>query len=445
MQSRFAFAYACSCAVLAFAIQPTSALAEVSWGANIGAGHSDNIRRTSTDEKEESIALAGFDLGLNHDGNRLDAELSSRLQYLDYLDDTFDSEVVGTAIGRATLEMVRERLTWTVEDTFGQSVTNQLEAAGPGNRENVNYFTTGPDLRLPLTSRTDFLVNGRYTDVHYEESNLDNNRLSGGAALLRHISEQSAISLNALTEQVEYDEDELYQEFDRNEAFLRYQLDGARTAIAVDVGATEIKQEDRSSDGTLVRLSASRRVSPASTLYLDGGREFSDAGQIFRQLQEDRLPGQGTTGPVQPASDPFTSTYGTLRWSYQRHRTGLDLFASRFSERYEIQQIQDRDRDQYGLSFSRQASEFTGLYASAVYEDSDYFRINRTVSRWAGEVSASWRLSRRTFLSLQYVYSDQNDDVVAEEYTENQIWLILGIVGGSREGAPQMPRAIVGL
>ena len=76
----------------------TSGLA---FGLSAGMGHSDNITRVPEDEIDESFATAGFQLNANQQG-RLSYSALGDLSYVDYLDDTFDSEVVGGFDGTLT-------------------------------------------------------------------------------------------------------------------------------------------------------------------------------------------------------------------------------------------------------------------------------------------------------------------------------------------------------
>jgi len=132
---------------------PAVRAAELSYGVDVGVGQTDNVARVSTDEQDETIASVGAQLRLDHESRRLRANVETRLEYRDYLDNTYDGEVVGNLLANGVFAFVEDRFTWTVTDTFGQTTQNQFAPSTPDNRANVNYLSTGPDFTLPLGSR----------------------------------------------------------------------------------------------------------------------------------------------------------------------------------------------------------------------------------------------------------------------------------------------------
>lgn len=428
------------CATLLSAGPPARAL-ELAWGADAGVGHTDNIARTATSEVDETIATVGAELDLRQQSTRLDASLTSRLEFLDYLDDTFDSDLIGSLVGNATVDIVRERFTWGIEDTFGQTAPNQFAPATPVNRVNVNYFSTGPDLSIPLGSRTRVRLAGRYSDVYYEDSDeqsgvpadqgdLGNERRRGELSLERELSSATNVSLNGVVEEVEFDDQQSFVDYERQEYFLRYGLDGARTTLDLEAGYTLVRQSGQEFDGGLARIHLTRRVSEATTVSLEGGRDFSDSGNVFRQLQT-ATPGSTDTQPVQELADPFENTYVTLRWNFFRNRTGMNAYASYFNEEYQVQTQFNRRRTEFGLNLQRNLSRTTTAAIGGTYGEQDYRSLGGTFEDVTGSASLQWRLGRASYLSVAYLYFDRNDDLTAlGGYRENQVWLRFGYFSG---------------
>ena len=87
---------------------------------NVGVGKSDNIARTSDNEIDETIGVAGLRFGLTEQTNRLYVDVQSRFDYLYYKDGTYDNELVGGLVGALEYTLIDERLTWVVENNFGQ-------------------------------------------------------------------------------------------------------------------------------------------------------------------------------------------------------------------------------------------------------------------------------------------------------------------------------------
>ena len=296
------------------------ARADVTWGVNAGVGHSDNITRSASDEIDEIITVAGFTLELEEKTRRIDADVDADISYYDYMDNTYDSEVIGGLDGHLVFGILPERLLWSLEDNFGQARQNQFEADRPDNRENINLLSTGPDLTLNLGSTMSLLLSGRYALTQYEDSPLDNERVMGSAGLRRQLSQTSSLSLMAMHETTEYDDPTTVSEYEVQSLYARYSADGARTTLSTDLGYTELTGLGEDADGPFMQLNASRQLSAASTLTLGAGSQFSNGGDVFRRLQS----AHGVAAepiPVQPTQDAFENRFVDLGWEFGRNRT----------------------------------------------------------------------------------------------------------------------------
>ena len=94
--------------------------------------------------------------------------------------DTYDDEFLGGLDGTVYYRFIPERFAWSIEDNFAQIAVNGLAVDTPDNRQNLNYFTTGPDIILPLGARTALEVSGRYSDVVVRRDTGRQSRISRG-------------------------------------------------------------------------------------------------------------------------------------------------------------------------------------------------------------------------------------------------------------------------
>jgi hypothetical protein len=442
MESRSRSA-ACAALVTGMLVgMPPAIAGELSYGAYVGMGHTDNIERVNDDKQAESIASIGAQLSLEHESRRLTTSITSRLEYRDYLDNTFDSEVIGNLVGNALFDIVEERLTWTIEDTFGQSTVNQFAPVTPGNRENVNYLSTGPDLTLPFLSRNKLVIRGRLADVNYESSNLGNQRIRGELALQRDLSEASNASINATSEQVDFEDDTQFIDYDRNEGFLNYSANSARTNLSIDGGITEIRSQGEKQDTWLGRIAFTRHVSSAATLTFEVGHDFSDAGTIFVELESLLQPGSTDPVPVQQTATPFENTYGLLRGEFSGRRTEVRLQAGYNDEKYQDQSTFDRTRLTLLLTLERDLSSVISAHVGGNYSRQDYDTLGRTFADMTATLGMRWNFGRASYVSLDYQYLDRSDDLSTAEYSANEVWLRVaylvgeGVTGGKTSGSP---------
>jgi len=81
------------------------ARADLTYEVETGVGHSDNITRVSENQVDETLATLGTHLDWTKATRRLDATVFVDLDYVEYLDNTYDGEVVGTADANLTFSM----------------------------------------------------------------------------------------------------------------------------------------------------------------------------------------------------------------------------------------------------------------------------------------------------------------------------------------------------
>ena len=231
------------------------------FGVTAGATRSDNIELTSEDETAGTIGEVGVNLLYSQESRRLQSDIDLNAAYQHYFDDDFDDDVIGGLNGTAVLGLIPERLEWFVQDNFGQTRLDPLLAETP------------TIARISITSRpvpTSLCVSdsGRHCDFQDvtrstsgETTTLDGDRYSVAMALIRRLSGASRVSLNVQGERHKNDETEpdaaaFSSEYDRHEAFVRYEIDDTRTHLGLDLGYTTIDGQGDTSSGALARLLA---------------------------------------------------------------------------------------------------------------------------------------------------------------------------------------------
>ena len=415
--------------------------AELEYRASLGAGHSDNIRRTETNEVSEDIATAGLQFSADQRTAKLQADVVGDLAYYDYRNHTYDSEVVGNALADIRYSFVPQRFDWVLTDNFGQVLDDPFAPPTPDNRENINYFATGPDLTMAFGSQTRLRLSGRYALTTYETSPLDSDSALAELALIRLLSGVSSVSLHARAQQVRYDEASLNGDYDQGEAFVRYEAEGARTRLSADLGYTELKLDagDQKIDGPLVRLNIQRRLSSASVLTFDGGSEFTNSGSAFAETQGIGGIGLGSA-PGRQTVQPFTLDHAALTWDFQRNRTGFSLFGAWEKHSYDEDPILDQTTTTFGAALRRQMSPATSLTLNAAFTDATFEQPGVDYQEVSGGVGFDWRLSRAVSVTASYEYVDRNSDLAGTSYKENRFWLSIGFGRGdprNRRATPQ--------
>lgn len=392
------------------------------YGVSAGLGYSDNIQRTPSNEKDETYASAGLDLTYKEDSRLLYSNTAIDVVYLDYLQHTFSNEVVGNANVNFDVRIAPGKFEWLLQDNFGQVRSDPFAPVTPDNRENVNYFTTGPQFTAHLSSTMRAQLTGQYSKITYQRSNTDNDRYGASIALIRDLSSAAHASLNVSSERTNFANDSVGADYDTNSAYFDFSLKGARTIATVDLGYSQIKRGGEKTGGTLARLQLQRQLTPSSKLSLRGGRELTSSGDVFRSEQ--------TTQPVNldvqlatQAVDPIVRTYVGLGWDFARARTGFGLSIDWTKEAHQQQTTLDRKNTTASVYATRDITSTLSARLSVNYVKEDYEVAQVDSNEVSESLGVAWRLSKMLTTSLQLQHYNRNSDVPNTDYAENRAWL----------------------
>ncbi len=395
--------------------------ADVSAQFRTGYGVSDNIARTSTGEIDEEMIFVGATISYLKQSPRLYVDIRASADYVDYVSNVFDDQVIGGFNGRLVYDIVPERLNWMIRDSYGQRLLDPLARPTPGNRENVNYFVTGPSLTVPLWSRNFFGAGAQYVDIRYEESTIyDNNRLSGQLQLGRQVSSNATISLNFTQEQTSFDNDGLSSDYDITNSFVRYQVNSTRDNITFDLGVTEVETDTgEQGDGSLARFDWTRFISTNSRLSSGVGSRYSDQGDIFSFTQDTSV-NVGETVDTDGRDQPFRSNYVFTNYNVTTSRSSVTLEARWTEDDYEFDSTRNRDLLIASFFVSRDVTAKFFVNLGARFMKRDYSSIDRVDEQTDLTITFGYRVTPAFDLSLGFLRSDRESDVAFQEFTENR-------------------------
>ena len=393
--------------------------AELEYEIRIGASRSDNVARTDTLEIEETIALVGLALDLQHESRRVAASLVTDLEYRNYTDNTFDDEVVGSLNADLELQLAPEVFSWLFQYQFGNLQTNPFLANTAFNRQNVNQFSTGPDLRIRLGSNTALELGGRYHSTRYEISDIDNDVLGSRVSLVRALSPYRSISLNVTADRVEYDNTLLNSNYDRQTAYFGFESEVPRGSITVNLGYNEIHDNGEVVDGNLINIAWDREISPSTTFRLAYDQGFTDSSDFLGQSQ----PGEGFGEPQNTpgVSDPFENRQFSLGLNYNRNNN--NFFASLLynEDEYVTNSLLDRNRSELRAGFSKVLGSAWRIRLSGALQRTDFVATGREDDDTVISAGLSRQLSRMIGVNLDFTRFDRDSSDPAFDYVENLV------------------------
>jgi hypothetical protein len=404
---------------------------QASWGLDLGGRYTDNVGRVEVDEESETVGIAGLNFAFDVDRPRLDGSAAADLRYQKYFDDTFDDDVNGGLDGQLSFGLVPERFTWVVQDNYGQVARNRLVADNPANRQDINYFSTGPDITLPFGSRTSLQLSGRWSDAYFEDADQDSETLTGSAALVRQLSSAATVSLNGSYSELDFDDDDVFVDYEVTQAFLRLQLIGARTTLSLDGGGSRLEQGSggSESESVLARLNLTRQVGARSTLQLTAGTAPSNTAQTFRLDQEVGGVDVGPDAAV-VVGDSTQSDYAYLTFTTDWGRSAFAALLSARSEEHEVFSAFDRDQYRGTLTYSREVTRNLTMDVRGTYLDEKFTETGFAFDQWGAGLGMSWQLAQQISLRVRVDRFVGSSDDGSRDYTENRAYLGINYSGG---------------
>lgn len=407
------------------------------YGADVGIGESDNVTLVQTDKVSQTIAIADLDFDLKDQTRRFDVDAKGNFSDLDYLQGAYGNQLLGRFDGRADVALIPERVIWVLTENFGQGQIDPFVATVPTNLENINYVATGPDASFRLGPTVFLDLSARYAKSSYQTDPFDSNTVLGSAALGRALSAQSSISLNGTFERVLFDNTEVNTNFDRSSIFAHYEVQGARTELTANLGATKVNQGSESFTGPSAKLRLLRKLSSVSTLTFTVGRDITDGTSAFANLQSGAIGGIATAQAALSQNN-YTDTYGSIGWEYVRNRTTIAVSGTWEKDSYEGLPLQDLTRGSAEFRLERKLSraltaELLGRLYRTEYTNTDFSETDGLVG-----AALVFREGRGLEIKLRYDHSSRSVSGlgvasgvvtvpgISTNYGENRVFLTIG-------------------
>lgn len=388
-----------------------------------GMGETDNVRFNSNVKQSQTLATAGLDVALSRHKPRLDAAVIGDFQDFYYVQGAFGNNFTGRLDGNANVGLIPNRLDWVIDEDFGQSQINPVVPTVPTNLQNVNVVTTGPDLLFHPGGMRNFLQLGvRYGRSDYGTSQFDGTDEIGLFALGHRPSQASALAVHVTYQKMRFDNTIINRGYTLRKAYGSYEVQGARTRVALYAGAAQVNDIPlRSSEWKtrpIGKVILSRQISPTMTLVLQGERQVTDAADSFSGLQSGAASAI-RVAPVYGTTASYVSTGGSAGWTFALNRTSIGASASWEQSAYDLSSALDTRMGEYELRFGRQLTPYLTLQLAGIYSKTDYYHSNFQNDRRSANLALQWALGRKLHATLQYQYTSQGTTGVASELTRS--------------------------
>ncbi len=380
--------------------------------------HTDNVFLTPGNKGADTLAAIGVGLDLRETLQRLSLNARGDLDYVDYLEHSYDPKTFGYFDGIGILGKNTDWVQWNVEETFGQLLIDPFAVPTPNNLKNVNYLTTGPTVNIPLGSRTRVSFYGMYSTVR---SDIDSHQLQEGAAIEYAASNSVTVSAHA-TAQTTHSENLFPElEFTTQEQFVRAAVNGIRTIFTLDLGRAQLKDAGSTSSTPLIRAEIARRISGVSTISLTAAQEYITSVDLLRASAGFGAP-VGAQAPISTL-DPLKDKAVALAWNVALRRTNIYLRYSWRDEIYTQATVFNNSVTSVEVGIDRKLSSV--LTATIVARNESWHYQNSVVNNHDTIINATlqWRLGRKLSLIGGFQRDVRSANEHATDYSENRIAL----------------------
>jgi hypothetical protein len=389
----------------------------------VGAERTDNVARTEADQIEETVGVLGLSMDFASESPRIESSVVSDLEYRNYLDDTFDDEVVGSLFADLSLHVAPRTFSWITEYRFGNIQADPFRPDTAENREAVHSISTGPDLTLRFGSVSAVELSGRYHANRFEESEIDSDVISGRLSFIRGLSPHRSLSLNLTGDSVDYDNAILDSDFKRYAAYLGFESEMSRGSLLVNLGATEL--EDSAGEthrSTLIDFDLIRELSSSTTFVLAYDQSISDAASSLTQMQ---APGGnfGSSQQTPGVSDPFETRRFAVELEFQRGSNSFFVAGYATDNEYFTLSGLDREQIDFRAGFTRTLGSAWRVNLDGGVQNTKFAEVNRKDRDLRVRGGLSRRLSRSLSVNLDVTRFERDSDVAGFDYDETVIGL----------------------
>jgi hypothetical protein len=402
------------------------------YGADVGIGETDNVTLAETNKVSQTIAIADLDFDLKDQTRRFNVDAKGDFSDLYYLQGAYSNQLIGRFDGSAQFALIPERVNWVLTESFGQSQIDPFAPVVPTNLQNVNFVATGPDAVFRFGPTVFLDLSARYAKTTYQTDPFDSSSVLGSAALGLALSAQSSISINGSFKRMLFDNTEVNTDFDRSSAYVRYEVQGARTDLIANLGVTKVEQGSESLTGPDAKLQLSRQLSSVSKLTFTLGRDITDASTAFAGLQSGAIGGI-VTAPASLSLNNYTVTYGSIDWEFARDRTTFGISGTWEKDSYDGQPLQDLTRDSAEFRVERKLSSvLTAQLLGRLYR-TDYTNTDFSETDWLVGAGLTYREGRGLEIKLRVDHASRDVSGVGSGYSANRVFLSIGYRPGTAQ------------
>ncbi|MCW8909299.1 MAG: hypothetical protein OQK76_01645 [Gammaproteobacteria bacterium] len=397
---------------------------EFNYNAAIEVASYENINHVAnpvTSEYSEEVR-AGFSIVENTEN--ILANIDFELAIIDYEYDQADDRVDGFFDSRIEWVVYPSRLTWFLSNTYSQMSIDSLLSDTPGNNQDTNALSTGPDYQINLNRQNKINIEMRYDSFYFEETNADNDRVSTAIRWLYDRISSLTIGLNYEIELVYFDHDSSH-DFDRSDSFISLDYKRGRNSLQLELGLTNITAQyiDDILESRYSMIIFNERTR-ASSISFEMNYAVEDTGRDLLEPSEvSSIPSAATI----ISSDLFVQEEYRLGYHQMFRNSNYQIYYTLSSSDYKNQNNLDQSGRMFSIEYSRELSRGSRLTLEAEFSTATYDALTplREDDNYQYRAVYSYNARRNMNLDFQAISEERDSTVASFSYDDLRMMISL--------------------
>ncbi len=386
-------------------------------GVGLGVEYNDNVGLTPDNEKSDQIVTSYVGASIAESEGTLLYNANTSFNHYSYMQDSFKDQRYFNLNASADWEMIKERLSWTVSDTYTQRAVVTSDSNTPNNIQDSNVFTFGADITFPLSPRQSFTLTPLFSQFYFEEQLTDNRQYSLAGDWQYYLSQLTQIGLLFSTREIDYFESAVV-DTTFTSLSLVINTHRVRSDFLINLGATTAKR-DRGEETTGFSGSFSwlENLSSHSTFTTLVSTDLTDTSTVA-------LDSSGAGSDIQVTADVIRNTILSL--AYQRDDSELH---TGISANYRKVKYSDSPLDQivqnvnFDLNYPFTQLLLSGLYVS--YERLKFLDVERIDKQYQVGGNLRYQFSRKLHGLFDVQYSKEESTFEPQNYNNFTVFISL--------------------
>ena len=391
-----------------------------------GVEYTDNVRKRP--EPESDVVVASY-LGarLTENDGPLSYAVSANLNKHNYTRGSYNNQRYFNLAGNGNWEIVKDHLDAFAADYFQQRQVRSINAATPTNLQDSNIFTTGLNLRLPLSERHNFSLTPTYSQYYYEVLTVDNRQVSLSGRWDYQMYRRASIGLGLSTRNIDYIESDISGNRPAGTTFtnITFTINGVQRLFtySLNLGKTAVKREGgRKGSGFAGSLIAFFDLTSRSNLDILMTTDITDTSRAILASVSDPI--NGNPDDVQIATDVVRNS--SFNVAYLRDDASL---RTRIWWNYRELKYSDSPLDRTIRTVGAQMNyPLTRLLSSGVnvsYSRTRELDVNRLDDRYLVNGNLRYQLSRKLYTAVDLSYQEKESTFALQNYDEVSLFVRL--------------------